>query len=63
MQAIKILSVVALISLVLLSVALIIFEEKGSERLINTIIFLTGINVALIFGLAVSVVSIFRYLG
>lgn len=63
MQAIKTLSVVALISLVLLSVALIIFEEKGSERLINTIIFLTGINVALIFGLAVSVVSIFRYLG
>jgi len=63
MQAIKILSVVALISLVLLSVALIIFEEKGSERLISTIIFLTGINVALIFGLAVSVVSIFRYLG
>ncbi|WP_299032377.1 hypothetical protein [uncultured Anaerococcus sp.] len=63
MQAIKILSVVALISLVLLSVALIIFEEKGSERLISTIIFLTGINVALIFGLAVSVVCIFRYLG
>ena len=63
MQAIKILSVVALISLVLLSVALIIFEEKGSERLINTIIFLTGINVALILSLAVSVVSIFRYLG
>ena len=63
MQAIKILSITALVCLVLLSAALIIFEEKGSERLISTIIFLTGINVALIFGLAVSVVSIFRYLG
>ena len=63
MQAIKTLSVVALISLVLLSVALIIFEEKGSKRLINTIIFLSGINVALIISIAVSVVSIFRYLG
>lgn len=62
-EAIKILSLVALISLVLLSVALAIFEEKKRERLINIIFLLTGTSLGFMLSLGISVVCVFRYLG